>query len=211
MRLRPSEIKDRTLRWLADPGGTLFKRDPRLIWDLIDEAYQEIVGEIDKLALPWNHDTAKAETITTTTAQEYELTVEARKIVEVDELNSDGTLLRLPEVDYADRQRQTPGYYVYRRPSSDRFVIGFPSVPPIYAKVKAFYLERLTSLERASDVTAVPAEHHELIAHLAAAKAKIVLNQEAGGHFAVYANGLQKMRENLNNTGGRLYARRMSA
>lgn len=214
-----TDLRAGTLRYCDDPVGDLFAPggDFVALDGFINEAYQDVVDEVDESLRPWN--TPKLLTTTESAAspglgvthitpvatqREYEIGDEnIRRVLDVVEISATSDYRRsVPHSSWGERDNLQEGVYVFRRASGDAAgawflgITDWASVP--YALLEVNWLrlpEKLTTGEAIP--IQVPASFHELIYYLAAVKAKSSKKQDPTFPLGFYTAGLSKMKRLL--------------
>jgi hypothetical protein len=221
------ELREGTLEWLDDPHGDQFApaADNARLDRYINEAYQKIVNEVDRIPRPLDVQYA-ADTLDITTSsadREYTIGV-VRRVLAVFEVKGDEEL-EVNIVGWAERNTAGSGVYIFR-PTSTTFpqaeqgsfvvgsyALGVASMPPAYATLRVYTLPNLVRLAGNGDVpVSVPDDFHELLYYRAAMLAKMSVNRDPGNLTALYAEGLADMRVKLaTRMGDTMRAPRMSS
>lgn len=220
MRLELQDIRKRTLQWLDDPSGDRFAPNGEYerLDQLINEAYQHVVNEVDRIPHAWAvSEQADATDVTTSTdTREYGLGL-VRRVVEVNEARDSDEIL-IDVVDWNQRNRASTGVYVFRAgavqlaANDDRFYVGMVRMPPAYSTLRVYTLPILRELAVNQAPDAVPEDFHELLVYRAAMLGKQQVNRDPAGVTRVYLETLREMTLKLagGGPGQKMHARRFS-
>jgi hypothetical protein len=209
---------------LDDPHGDQFAaggNNDRLD-RYINEAYQKLVNEVDRIPRPLDvqYAAGTVEITTASTVREYPVGV-VRGVVAVFELKA-GEELEVDVVGWADRNTAGGGVYVFRSPDEGpatygsfpggSWAVGLVRLPPAYTTLRVYTLPILVKLADENAVpVCVPEDFHELLYYRAAMLAKMSVKRDASELAALYAEGLADMRVKLaERMGDTMRAPRMS-
>jgi len=227
MLLTHIELMNRARFWLVDERRDLFTEDAIKI--LVNEAYQSLVHEIDRMAAVWEATPQLAVASETTSGKhlhgqttvtpvvgtrEYALNeatgVSIRRVLDVVELGSDeDDRTPVDLVPYALRDHGRDGVYVFQAIDYEAdttraiWYLGQCNPDSYTNKLQVRWLRTPELLGPSNAVPwHVPPDFHELIAYKAAILGKIAMKMDAGELTGIYAEGLAHMRTTMTRPAG---------
>jgi len=221
MQMTLSDLRTAALEWLDDPHGMTFapNGDYSRLDQLLNEAYDELVLEIDAIPTPWSIETDSASAVRATislvsTQREYAVDVAMRKVATVTEPadSADQTQEPVLITPYTMRNdRNAVGVYVFRSGNTGTWYLGLCRMPPAWTSLIVHGLPPVTRLSAAADVPyLVPDAFHTALVRRAALLGKIQENKEYRPLTMLWGEDLIKLRGTLGSQVQSFGARRFS-
>lgn len=189
----------KVLQRLDDPSEDAFTRSQA--GDLVNDAYQDVINEIDELpnVNVGNTEGARVAIAPVTGQREYKLG-SYRKIIQVQDDSAGGTnppLVEIVQYGIKDDYRRRAGVYLFRHPTSGAWFIGMCAMEPIFTALLVSVLPLVKKLGDQDVPIQVPDAYHEAIWAGAVMLGKLEESRDATGAASVYEHFLNRLRKGM--------------